>query len=103
MDIDKMTDDELFVMIDFSLEIADELNDHYVYDLLDDVRREEGLSISSLTPETITVIDESCLRLLELLKSTDEEDIQTFILEEVIKDYGLLCKKFKDTVDFYYR
>lgn len=103
MDIDKMTDDELFVMIDFSLEIADELNDHYVYDLLDDVRREEGLSISSLTPETITVIDESCLRLLELLKSTDEEDIQTFILEAVIKDYGLLYKKFKDTVDFYYR
>lgn len=103
MDIDKMTDDELFVMIDFSLEIADELNDHYVYDLLDDVRREEGLSISSLTPETITVIDESCLRLLELLKSTDEEDIQTFILEEVVKDYGLLYKKFKDTVDFYYR
>ncbi len=103
MDIDKMTDDELFIMIDFSLEIADELNDHYVYDLLDDVRREEGLSISSLTPETITVIDESCLRLLELLKSTDEEDIQTFILEEVVKDYGLLYKKFKDTVDFYYR
>lgn len=98
--IGMMTNEEFSRLIDTALDIADSLEEEEIFEELDEMVREEGFNINTLSKEEIFLINSSYKTLIDRIENQDEFDYTLgFIEEDIINEYKELYSKFKESTN----